>query len=382
MQSSNIPSRIPLPFAYAAGSGYVNPIPTNSQIGINAGRASLHDGFPPLNFTPIASGGVPPFGGDMNGILNEITAIQQWQQAGGFFPYDSAFSTAVGGYPQGAIIQAANSSTPGSLGGLWISLVDNNTSNPDANGANWVPLAFSGITVLALTSTTTTITLAQSAYPIINLTGTLTANSTVIFPTYQGYWIVENNTTGAYTLTAKTASGTGVTLTQGQSTYIFCDGSSIYYADSSKVASFNGRVGAVTLNALDVTNALGYTPANISGNASQIFEVAPAVLGTQAVRRDQFPSAFVGSSGGYQVLPNGFYMQWGTFTLGTDTAGTINLYTTFPNVAAGIAITGQSGFAGSGVQNSAYPAYFVNNSQFYTWNDNLVQPCYYWAWGW
>ena len=102
MLSTAIPTKIPLPFAYNA-STYKNTIPTASQIGVVNGRASLNDGFPPLNFVPIASGGVPPFGGDINGILNEITAIQQWQEAGGFFTYDSAFSAAIGGYPKGAI---------------------------------------------------------------------------------------------------------------------------------------------------------------------------------------------------------------------------------------------------------------------------------------
>ena len=133
MQSSNIPSKIPLPFAYAAGSGYKNTIPVASQIGITNGRASLTDGFPPLTFTPIGAGGVPPFGSDMNGILNEITAIQQWQQAGGFFPYDSAFSTAIGGYPKGAIIQ----SNSGIIGGVatWSNPAAGFTAGGDLSGS-------------------------------------------------------------------------------------------------------------------------------------------------------------------------------------------------------------------------------------------------------
>lgn len=282
MQSSNIPAKIPLPFANAAGGSYVNSIPVNSQIGIVNGRASLADGFPPLTFTPIASGGVPPFGADMNGILKEITTIQQWQQAGGFFTYDSAFSTIIGGYPKGAILQATGASGL-AYGGLWISTVENNTSNPDTGGAGWQSLAFEGLVASSLVSNTTTISAFQAAYPIITIVGTLTANGTVILPNSVGEWIINNNTTGAFTLTAKTAAGTGVTLTQGQSTYVFGDGTNIYFADSAKVASFNGRTGTVTLNATDVVNALGYTPLNPT----------------------QFP---LGS--GYQILSSGFIMQW------------------------------------------------------------------------
>jgi len=264
MQSSNIPAKIPLPFAYAAGPSYKNTIPTASQIGITNGKASLTDGFPPLTFTALSAGGVPPFGADFNGILNEVTAIQQWQNAGGFFPYDSVFSTAIGGYPKGAILQAAN------FAGLWTNTVENNTTNPDTGGAGWVSLAFEGSQPITVTSADVTVSQLQSAYPVIIVSGAKTAARNLIFPNIVGEWIVQNNTTGAYTLTAKTAAGTGVTLTQGESTFIYGDGTNIYFADSAKVASFNGRVGTVTLTALDVTNALGYTPYNATNPAGYI----------------------------------------------------------------------------------------------------------------
>jgi len=264
MQSTNIPSKIPLPFAYAAGTGYIEPIPTDSQIGITNGRASLHDGFPPLTFTPISSGGVPPFGADFNGILNEITAIQQWQEAGGFFPYDSVFSTAVNGYPKGAVLQSA------SFNGFWISTAENNTTNPDADGAGWISTAFEGLSSIAMSGTSITLTAIQSAYPIVVITGTLTANSTVIVPNQIGEWIFSNQTTGAYTLTVKTAAGTGVNITQGSSQYCWSDATNIYYANASSVTSFNTRTGAITLNATDVTTALGYVPYNAANPAGYI----------------------------------------------------------------------------------------------------------------
>jgi hypothetical protein len=132
MQSKNIQTKIPLPFAYAAGGSYIESIPTASQIGITAGRASLHDGFPPLTFQAISLGGVPPLGADFNGILNEITSITQWQQAGGMFAYDASFSSTIGGYPKGAVLQKAN------LSGMWLSTVENNITNPDTGGAGWI----------------------------------------------------------------------------------------------------------------------------------------------------------------------------------------------------------------------------------------------------
>jgi len=264
MQSTNIPSKIPLPFANSASSTYKNTIPTASQIGITNGKASLTDGFPPLTFQAISSGGVPPFGADFNGILYEITAIQQWQEAGGFFPFDATFAATIGGYPKGSILQSS------SFSGLWVSTIENNSNNPDITGTGWTSFAWEGTQAITVTTADVTLTNLQSAFPVLIASGAMTAARNIIFPAITGEWIVQNNTTGAYNLTAKTASGTGVTLTQGQSTYIYCDGTNIYFADSSKVASFNGRTGAVTLNATDVTTALGYTPYNSTNPAGYI----------------------------------------------------------------------------------------------------------------
>lgn len=132
MLASSIPAKFPIPFASGAGGSFVRPIPVASQILTNPGFASLTDGFPPLNFTPIGAGGVPPYGADMNGILFETTSWSQWYQAGGPIAYDATFSGQIGGYGAGAVIQSAI--VPGKQ---WLSAADNNTTNPDAFGAGW-----------------------------------------------------------------------------------------------------------------------------------------------------------------------------------------------------------------------------------------------------
>ena len=129
MLISAIPTRLQKAFA---DSGTKNAIPTASQIGITPGAASLTDGFPPLTFTPLASGGVPPAGADVNGILNMISANTKWMNAGGTYTWDSTFQTAIGGYPKCAMVQKADNS------GWWVSTVDGNTTNPDTGGAGWV----------------------------------------------------------------------------------------------------------------------------------------------------------------------------------------------------------------------------------------------------
>lgn len=330
MQSTNIPSKIPLPFANSAGSGYKNTIPVASQIGITNGKASFTDGFPPLTFQGISSGGVPPFGADFNGILNEITAIQQWQEAGGFFPYDSAFATTIGGYPKGAILQSANGS------GLWVSISENNVTNPDAGGAGWESLAFNGSQSISITSADVTLTQLQSAYPILIISGAMTGNHNLILPTVTGEWIVQNDTTGSFTITAKTASGTGVVLAQGQSTYIYCDGANILFSDSAKVSSFNGRTGAISLTATDVDTALGFVPYNstnpagylssavttfnsrsgaVSLNSGDVTTALGYIPYNTSNPNGYVPSSEFGDSlaaNGFQKLPGGLIFQWGS----------------------------------------------------------------------
>ena len=141
MQLSSVPSQIVE--AWATGDGTkTNPIPVPSQQGITPGAASLTDGFPPLCATPIASGGIPPSKADMNGILYQMSAVDVWMCAGGGFPYNSAFQTAIGGYPKGARVLMASGN------GYWVSMVDNNVTDPDTGGAGWASADENAITAL------------------------------------------------------------------------------------------------------------------------------------------------------------------------------------------------------------------------------------------
>lgn len=132
MQDSQAPTKIPLIWGSSAGGSYIRDIPTASRIGFQNGAASFTDGFPPLCFVPVSTGGAGPFGQDMNGILFQITAGLQWEQAGGPNPWNVGFANSIGGYPRGAIVSNASV-----IGLYWISTADNNMSNPDVGGANW-----------------------------------------------------------------------------------------------------------------------------------------------------------------------------------------------------------------------------------------------------
>lgn len=106
-----------------AATGAKTDIPLNADL-IN-GRAGYNEGFPPINMTSVAAGGIPPYGQDMNGILYDLSAAIQYAQSGMRFPFDAAFATAIGGYGVGAVV-----SDPTDKSLLWINGTASNTAFP------------------------------------------------------------------------------------------------------------------------------------------------------------------------------------------------------------------------------------------------------------
>jgi len=72
------------------------------------------------------------------------------------------------------------------------------------------------------------LTNAEARASQIELTGTLTGNIAVIFPPVVREWVIFNNTSGAFSLTPRTPSGTGSTVTQGTRERRACDGVDLY----------------------------------------------------------------------------------------------------------------------------------------------------------
>lgn len=231
MLNSAIPTKMAVPFA---NSGEKQTIPVASQIGISSGRASFTDGFPPLTRTPLTAGGIPPYGTDFNGILNAITSSIRWSNAGGAYSFDSDFSSSVGGYPKGALLSNSINS------GYWFNTTDANTANPENTNASltgWVPAFTYGTTdVTGLAAANVTLTALQAANERITLAGVLTANINLIFPAWSKSWTIVNNCTGAFSVTCKTPSGTGIAVAAGATVRIIGNGTNIISNESPLIA--------------------------------------------------------------------------------------------------------------------------------------------------
>lgn len=99
MKSTDLPKFMPVAFGV---NGQRQDLQASSVSGTSL--ASYDSGFPPITMVDKTAGGIPPQGKDFNQILYELSADAKWNQASGVYPYNADFSTAIGGYPKGALV--------------------------------------------------------------------------------------------------------------------------------------------------------------------------------------------------------------------------------------------------------------------------------------
>ena len=111
---------------------------------------------------------------------------------------------------------------------------------------------------------TITLTSAEGSNTIQEYTGVLSQNTNVVLPSTVQLYSLQNVTTGAYTLTFKTAAigGTTITVNSGQTAFVICDGTNVFSTTSNTASSgtFTANVGSVTAPSI-----------NFAGNSSTGF---------------------------------------------------------------------------------------------------------------
>lgn len=268
------PQFIPEAFALNAAPADRNTIPAAP---VTTQRASFSLGFPPLTMTPVVAGGKPMLGPDMNGILYMMSSHTVYQQTGQPYRWAANVAAAIAGYAVGTVLGSTDGAT------LWYNVVAANSTNPDddATAAGWVALYCYGITPIATTGLVRTLTPTEAARNVLVVTGALVANSQIIVPNQVRRWLIINSTTGAFSLTAKTAAGAGVTVPQGgfnSPVEVWSDATNVY----NVVAPVNLPIdqAATPLTIVQRTNA-GYiyaTYLNVS-NALENFDMTEIFFG-------------------------------------------------------------------------------------------------------
>ena len=304
MNAADIPAKFGIYWAASASSSYVRPIPNTVQQPTFPYAASAPTGFPALTFVPTGAGGEGPDGRDMNGILQQITAWIQWQNAGGAINYDATFQGQIGGYPIGALVGSLT--TPGFI---WRSTADSNTTNPDTGGAGWVANGVYSwnsrvgiVTLLAadidtalgyvpVNPTAIRIRLAAPLNLYVSTTGSDSNNGLAVgtpFLTRQHAW---NVLAGSYDL-----NGFNVTINLANGTYTdSLNATAPLVGQGSATVTWKGNTGTPSLV---VTNTAGVADWSASGGASFTLQGmtiggASTTLGVYAVNSGQIT---IGSS--------------------------------------------------------------------------------------
>ena len=145
--------------------------------------------------------------------------------------------------------------------------------------------AIAGMTTITVTGSNYTLddtqysenssTTSESHLHIIKTTGTLTGNRDVIVPARTKTYLIWNTNGDAYTLTVKTASGSGVIIPQNGCQHVYCDGTNVEAStlgisnDGTKILDTNGgelitfATIASAINEFTISNAA-------AGNGPQI----------------------------------------------------------------------------------------------------------------
>jgi len=230
----------------------------------------------------------------------------------------------------------------GELSGTWGTTV--NTGITELTDA-----AIAGYVSVAMTDADYTLTVANGATDqarrmMLNMTGTLTAARNVICPTASKLYIIKNATTGGFAITLKTSGGTGISIPNGSSMLLMCNGTNVVDAVTnfssltlgSPLLPASGGTGITSLGT-DVATFLG-TPssANLAaavtdetGSGALVFGTSPTLAsptitgtGTAAFGNLSYTGTLTGGTGVVALGTNQFYK---------DASGNVGIGTVTPN---------------------------------------------------
>lgn len=162
--------------------------------------------------------------------------------------------------------------------GLW-----GDTTNNNLGGL--IEQAITGYQSVSMTDTDYTLTslngsVDQARNAVIEMTSSvsLTTARNVIIPSAEKVYVVKNSTTGGQAIVVKTASGTGISVPNGESVFVYCNATNVYQCLSTLaniIATGSVTLGdasgdTVTFNAGTITLAQGTATQVMYLNGSKV----------------------------------------------------------------------------------------------------------------
>jgi hypothetical protein len=225
----------------------------------------------------------------------------------------------------------------GDQSGIWGQTTNNNL------GA-LIEQAISGVITITMVDANYTMSnfngvVDEARNQVLVVAGTNTAARNLIAPLVEKTYLVKNSTTGGQSIQIIGSSGLGVTIPNGITTYVYCDGTNFYNALNGSVGNFTVNGNLSVTGTTSLTGALSASTATFSGAISS---VNPAFTGTPTA-----PTASAGTNT-TQIATTAF-VQASTTALGLGTMSTQNAN----NVAiTGGTITGSYGLTAANATNA------------------------------
>lgn len=199
------------------------------------------------------------------------------------------------------------------------------------------------VTAIVSTGGTTVLTTDEERVNLFEVSGVLSSNKILQFSGRGGTWLVENNTTGSFSLTCKLSAEDGVTVPQGGKALIYCDTVGIRRLISSPVDTTEGGTGAAAGAAMVLLQS--GTAAAASALAIAIDQYGSTYRALKIILTD-----FTGNADGFYPylrvatdgVPNFIATNYAYQTLELGSTGTL--------VASGAQIQGSGGLTSGGTE--------------------------------
>lgn len=247
----------------------------------------------------------------------------------------------------------------GDQSGIWGQTTNNNLGT-------LLEQAIAGVVTITMLDTNYTLSnfngvSDESRNQVIIATGTNSTQRDIIAPLVEKTYIVRNNTTGGNAIRIIGVTGTGVTIPNGITASVYCDGTNFFSALSGTVGNFTVNGALSVTGATTLSSALTYggvTLANaVTGTGNMVLAASPTLTGTPAaptatagtnttqVATTAFVTtavsnglangaASISNAGGWSVTPSGttlFFNYNGTNVAKLDSSGN---FTAKANVTA------------------------------------------------
>ena len=227
----------------------------------------------------------------------------------------------------------------GDQSGVWGTTTNNNLGTIIEQAiTGYATISVAGLTTYTLTSYNGISDQARNA--VLEFTGALSANCTVIVPAVPKNYFVKNSTTGGFGVIISTGTGSTVTIPAGQVYNIYSDGTNYYLStnyNSASVAITGGTINGTTIGAttpstgafttLSTTGALTYGGVvlanSVTGTGSMVLSTAPILSAPLLASETYSTNASVSAAGTTQGTGTALVSDYNIVTTVAASAGVV-----------------------------------------------------------